>query len=431
MILQQARADLLAQAAAAEIAAGRIGPAAALLEQALSADPAHPMALTQLTELALVDKDYVRALLLTDAALHTEPSFGPAWYLRSSALWMARRQTDAVAAAGRAVDIQPANPVFRLRLAQFSAWTGDDAGARAAIRPLLRAEQQDPAHAAAIAMQGELAIAQGRFRDALPHLDRALHLMPDLALTRMQRGMNLLRLGRFPQGWADYAAREHIQALNPVAAEPPAGQVWESQDLTGRTLLVSDDQGHGDAIQFFRYLPLLRAKGAAHITWRSVGLVWSGDARHPRDHLRSIPADLFLTLADQPGIRVDSLQHDIRPSDLPAIEARPAIRRAVEHAAGFAETAALITELDLVIAVDTAVAHLAGALGKTVWLILHVAPDWRWLTDRTDSPWYPTLRLFRVTPRERRRGAGWGPVLHRVKMALQVTLALTWIPPQP
>jgi hypothetical protein len=165
-----------------------------------------------------------------------------------------------------------------------------------------------------------------------------------------------------------------------------------------------------------------------------VGLVWSGDARHTRDHLRSIPAALFLTLAGAPGINFHSLQHEVRAVDLPALTARPAIGREVEKASDLADTAALIARLDLVITVDTAIAHLAGAMGKPVWVLLHVAPDWRWLTERTDSPWYPTARLFRVTPAEwlvvERSGAaevadggGWGPLLERVSVALRAFVA--------
>jgi hypothetical protein len=154
----------------------------------------------------------------------------------------------------------------------------------------------------------------------------------------------------------------------------------------------------------------------------NVGLVWSGDARHTRDHLRSIPAEAFLGLAGTPGIKFHSLQHVVRPADLPALTTRPAISRDVEKAADLADTAALIARLDLVITVDTAIAHLAGAMGKPVWIILHVAPDWRWMADRADSLWYPAARLFRVAPPEwlgQPTGADWVPVLDRVAAALR------------
>ena len=483
-MFMQPEADQLVQAATAAIAVGRVDQATTLLDAAMRSDPHHPMALTKQAELALYRKDHVRALALAGAALTIEPNFAPAWIQLSRACWLAGRPAEALQAVRRAVDIQPANPEFRLRLAQFAAWSGRGAETRDVLVPLLAAEHQDTAqYAATISMLGELAIAEGRFEDAGPFLDQALDLNPDASITRMQRGMNRLRLGQFRAGWVDYAAREAIPDLCVNCPAAQANQTWQGQALSDKTLVVLDDQGHGDAIQFFRYLPLLRDRGAAHITWRTfpplvrlmgdavpyatvldtlpgdarfdfqcnstnlprwfeteldsiparvpylpspsdlkstmqrpaaprsgvgrakmarpkVGLAWSGDARHTRDHLRSVPADLFLRLSDVPGISFHSLQHQVRAGDLPALNARPAIGREVEKAADFAETAALIARLDLVITVDTAIAHLAGALGKPVWIVLHVAADWRWLTKRTDSPWYPTARLFRVTPRE-------------------------------
>jgi hypothetical protein len=150
-----------------------------------------------------------------------------------------------------------------------------------------------------------------------------------------------------------------------------------------------------------------------------VGLAWSGDPRHTRDHVRSVPAALFLRLADLPGISFHSLQHEVRPADRPALDASPAIGREVERARDFADTAALIARLDLVVTVDTGVAHVAAAMGKPTWIIVHIAPDWRWLADRADSPWYPTVRLFRVTPADWTvQDKGWPAAIGRVKAAL-------------
>jgi hypothetical protein len=118
-----------------------------------------------------------------------------------------------------------------------------------------------------------------------------------------------------------------------------------------------------------------------------------------------------------PGLSFHSLQHLVRPADRQAVAAHPTIGREIEKAADFADTAALIDRLDLVITVDTAIAHLAAAMGKPVWLILHLVPDWRWLVDRPDSPWYPGIRLYRVTADESR--IGWGPVVGRVATALR------------
>jgi tetratricopeptide (TPR) repeat protein len=493
--MRQSRADQLVQAAALELATGQVALAVGLLDEALCLEPHHLMGLTKQAEAALFLKENDRALALADQALSVEPNFAPAWYERAAALWIAGRQPEAVTAARRAVEIQPPNPTFRLRFAQFAAWTGDGAATHDVLRPLLDPNHPDPGHqAAATSMLGELAVTEGRFEEAMALLDRALALRPGLDATRMLRGMNLLRLGHLREGWIDYAAREVIPALYPNKPTRQADLLWHGQDLTGKTILVTDDQGHGDAIQFFRYLPMLRDRGAAHVTWRTfppllrlfaasapdtavldsvpsdarfdfectstslprgfgtelhsiparipyvrpsqpkasrrstrrrlkVGLAWSGDTRLTRDHLRSIPAARFLALADAPGISFHSLQRDVRPSDLPALQARPAIGREVEQATDFADTAALIARLDLVIAVDTGVAHLAGALGKPVWLIVHVAADWRWLTERVDSPWYPSLRLFRVAPEEARADAAWCPVLDRVAAELRAFAA--------
>jgi tetratricopeptide (TPR) repeat protein len=125
-----------------------------------------------------------------------------------------------------------------------------------------------------------------------------------------------------------------------------------------------------------------------------VGLVWSGKPTHKNDRNRSIPLTLLAPLLQTPGVTCVSLQKDYREADRAALAAAPLLR--LDHAlADFADTAAAIAALDLVIAVDTAVAHLTGALGKPLWLLLPAIGDWRWLKDRADSPWYPSARLFR------------------------------------
>ena len=124
-----------------------------------------------------------------------------------------------------------------------------------------------------------------------------------------------------------------------------------------------------------------------------VGLVWSGNSKHVNDHNRSIPLQMFLHLLDAEAAFV-SLQKDPRPDDKAVLESAD-ITDLTPHLTNFTETAALVSRLDLVITVDTSVAHLAGALGLPTWILLPYTPDWRWLLDRDDSPWYPTARLFR------------------------------------
>lgn len=143
-----------------------------------------------------------------------------------------------------------------------------------------------------------------------------------------------------------------------------------------------------------------------------VGLVWSGNSKHQDDHNRSIPLSAFSGVFDV-GATFVSLQKDIRPADGVAMRGLPGLIDVSGDLTDFVETAALIMCLDLVMAVDTSVAHLAAALGRPTWLLLPYTPDARWLLDRDDSPWYPTMRLFRQTSRR-----DWREVLDRVRSEL-------------
>jgi len=125
-----------------------------------------------------------------------------------------------------------------------------------------------------------------------------------------------------------------------------------------------------------------------------VGLVWSGKPSHKNDHNRSIALSRLEPVLSVGGVGFISLQQEYRDSDLAALGQLP-IRRFDRLLTDFADTAAVIGELDLVIAVDTAVAHLAGAMARPLWLLVPHVQDWRWLRGRNDSPWYPTARLFR------------------------------------
>jgi len=135
-------------------------------------------------------------------------------------------------------------------------------------------------------------------------------------------------------------------------------------------------------------------KRLATIAKPRVGLVWSGKPTHKNDHNRSIALSRLEPLLSIPAIQFISLQHEYRDPDLAALGRLP-ILRLDDALTDFAETAAVIGELDLVIGVDTAVAHLAGAMARPLWLLLSHIQDWRWLRGRTDSPWYPSARLFR------------------------------------
>jgi len=144
---------------------------------------------------------------------------------------------------------------------------------------------------------------------------------------------------------------------------------------------------------------------------RRIGLVWSGSQAHANDANRSLALAKISPLF-QPGDVWVSLQKEVRDRDLAAL-AGSGILDVSAELGDFADTAALISALDLVISVDTSVAHLAGALGKPTWVMLPFAPDFRWLLDREDSPWYPKMRLFRQS-----RAGDWDGVVARIGEAL-------------
>lgn len=153
----------------------------------------------------------------------------------------------------------------------------------------------------------------------------------------------------------------------------------------------------------------LRANGGA-----AVGIAWTGNPKAPIDLVRSIPLHLLRPILDVPAIRFVALQNELRDGDREALKSMPRVTVLGDRLADFADTAAVVSALDLVITVDTSVAHLAGALGKAVWVLLPFSPDWRWLRDRDDSPWYPTARLFRQPAR-----GDWASVIERVAAGLR------------
>ncbi|MGD8763718.1 MAG: hypothetical protein PVG87_15520 [Desulfobacteraceae bacterium] len=126
-----------------------------------------------------------------------------------------------------------------------------------------------------------------------------------------------------------------------------------------------------------------------------VGIVWRGSPAHANDHNRSCQLEQFLPLMKMPEIQWYDLQKGPGAGGVYQIESPFKVDNLGEELGDFGDTAAVLENLDLLISVDTAVVHLAGAMGKTVWTLLPYAPDWRWQRNRDDSPWYPTMRLYR------------------------------------
>jgi Flp pilus assembly protein TadD len=163
-------------------------------------------------------------------------------------------------------------------------------------------------------------------------------------------------------------------------------------------------------------IPYLFADAEAIDRWRQrivpsenqkqIGIVWAGNATNRNDRNRSIPLEKWEPILHAGNARFHSLQIAPPPAGLPICDWSA-------HLTDFSETAGLIANLDLVISVDTSVAHLVGAMGKPVWLMIPFPPDWRWMLNRTDSPWYPTIRLFR-----QERAGDWEPIIRDVAKSL-------------
>jgi tetratricopeptide (TPR) repeat protein len=329
---------------------------------------------------------------------------------------------------------------------------------------------------------GCIFINQGKLEEALVHLRRAVDLRPDDANPHYLLGHVLLLMGDLVNGFIEYESR-WLQNMKTLSNSSRCW--WDgSTNLAGKTIVIYNEQGFGDAIQFIRYIPLVKASGGRIIlvchpalqrlfgtireidqfivsgtppeadyhvfllslpkcfktaletipadipylyssvtakvnldrpnTRLKVGLVWaSGYPNETYEH-RSCPLAKFVPLLSIPGIHFFSLQVGRNATDLATLQNQFPVEDLNPFITDFADTAALINQLDLVISVDTAVAHLAGALGKPVWVLLPFAADWRWMHERRDSPWYPTMRLFRQTsPKD------WDSLIEQVAKALK------------
>lgn len=144
-----------------------------------------------------------------------------------------------------------------------------------------------------------------------------------------------------------------------------------------------------------------------------VGLVWAGRPEHARDHFRSCSLDMFAPLINEKFVFF-SLQKGIAAEQVKNLPNGMNLVDFTEDINDFSDTAAFVENLDLVISVDTAIAHLAGAMGKPIWTLIPFLPDWRWMLNREDTPWYPTMRLFRQQSQ-----GDWESVIKKINDELQ------------
>jgi Flp pilus assembly protein TadD len=246
---------------------------------------------------------------------------------------------------------------------------------------------------------------------ALAALRRATALDPDHAGTRFNLALALLTLGELEEGWREHEWRLRLPGRPPT---PVAGPAWTGDDLAGRTILLHAEQGLGDTLQCLRYAPHLAAQGArvvvevpaplVRLAQGVAGVAAVVDQRVAQQGGERPAFDCHCPMMSLPyrcGTRLGSI-----PSGGP--DGKPYI----------ADTAALVAALDLVVTVDTSVAHLAGAMGKPVWTMSRYDGCWRWLRDRDDTPWYGSMRLYR-----QRQSGDWADIVARVTADLATAAA--------
>jgi tetratricopeptide (TPR) repeat protein len=444
---------------------GRFDTALVLLREALKADPQRADGFASLGLVLHSMRRFDEAVASYDSGLRIAPDDARLFNGRGVAFLELRRPHEALQDFERALTADPnrlealgnlGNALLKLnRVAE-------------AIAAYDRALKIAPHNVQLLTNRAVALRRLDRPHEALMSAASALAARPDFAQARFVESVARLTLGDFAAGWRGYESRWGVGALALQRRSFTAPLWLGAEPLEGKTILLHAEQGFGDTIQFARYAPLLRARGAKIVlevqrelvrlfapmpgvaaviprgallpafdyycpllslplafgttletipaevpyvapagadvaAWRRrlpqrrplVGLAWSGERSHDNDSNRSIRFERLAPLFDRTNVQFVSLQRDVRGEDAAVLKDCAGILQIGHEFCDFADTAAAMTLLDAVISVDTSVAHLAGAMGKPLLLLLPFAADFRWLRERPDSPWYPTARLFR------------------------------------
>jgi tetratricopeptide (TPR) repeat protein len=466
--------------------------------RAVELDPGDALAFVGFAAVLTIAERYDEAEAASRRAIALDPALHDAHVNVGAVLLHQRRMEEAEKALRAALDIDASRPLAHLNLGTVLAEIGRLPEAESALRRAIELDPEGTLGVVGYLTLGWTHIRQQRFDEAIAVFREGLAHVPADPDLEANLGMALLTKGHFAEGWALYESRIATRHPKPNFPDPHLPfPVWRDQPLQGKSLLVLCEQGLGDALQFCRYLPLLKAKGVAHLSvvcarplarlfeqiegvdacltsanphevpphdfycymmslparfgttlktvpastpylrapvdaakaWDGklpatrprIGLVWAGERRITQrvidatDQRRSMHAREFLPLLRIPGFTFVSLQ--LGATTRPQIEELPPELRPFDpmsEVTDFADTAAIIENLDLVIAVDTSTAHLAGALNKPVWILSRYDQCWRWLIGRDDTPWYPSARLFRQEVAGR-----WDDVIERVADALK------------
>lgn len=394
----------------------RFDEALASYDGALAVRPDYAEALSNrgnaLTELKRFDE----ALASYDRALAMQPDYAEALYNRANTLHQLKRFDEALACYDRALAVQPdfaeahgAKSLLLLLIGDLDAgWQEHECRWKYESLKPFRQDFAQPLWLGETGVEGNTILLHSEqgFGDTIQFI-RYVPLLAELGakvIIRVQPALKKLL--------ADMAGADIVIGTD---EELPPFDLYTpllSLPLAFKTRLDTIPSA----------TPYLRASSEAVAHWNArlghrsrprIGLAWSGRPTHKNDHNRSIGLGALLPLLDFNATYV-SLQKDVRPGDASVLQNRSDLLHFGDDLKTFADAAALLSNLDLIISVDTSVVHLAGALAKPVWVLLPFLPDWRWLLDRDDSPWYPTARLFRQNA-----PGDWAGVIGRVITALE------------
>jgi tetratricopeptide (TPR) repeat protein len=443
----------------------RLDEALASYDKALAISPKDAAALNNRANVLWALERRDEAMQSYDRALALDPNDLSILKDRGTALGYLQRYEEALECFDRALGLKPDDPYFLYKRGNALS---DLNRHEEALVSLDRAFELAPDDADGLADRGNVLSALQRHAEAIANYDRALELAPDAAMTHWNRGLALLRIGDFEQGWKEYEWRAKLKTSSASAREFAQPRWRGDSSINGKTILLFSEQGFGDTIQFVRYVPMVAALGAKIIlqvqpalkkllvdidgatviatdeelpafdlqsplmslplafktrldtipaetpylfparerveSWKQrlpqsqaprVGIGWAGNPEFIADRSRSIGLRPLLPLLGAPSVQFISLQKDLRDGDEDLLRQHPHVIHLGDQLEDFSDTAAIMSLLDLVISSDTAPVHLAGALARPVWVLLQRQPDWRWMFDRDDCPWYPSARLFR------------------------------------
>lgn len=463
-------------------AQGRADEAVRHLEASAARCPEMPELYTNLANALCAQGRREQALEVYRKALDLRSDYPEALNNMGVALKQLGRWDEAATCLCKAVALRPQYVAALRNLGNVLKHLGDAPGAIDCYRRALDLSPNDPLLYCAV---GDACQTAGMMTEAGEFYEQALRISPELPQARWNRALLWLKQGDFERGWREYEWG-FAAGKRPRRAFP--WMQWDGGDLTGKAIYVWGEQGLGDTLQFVRFLPRVKARGAhvvlevqpglgsllagvagadrvvertrngsaseecdchaslmslpsllnitrddlpgpvPYITadassrarWADrvsgdglkVGIVWAGNPTHQNDRNRSCRAGVFGPLLSCRGVRWFSLQKGGAADQLSELDSARVVALGVELE-DFAETAAVIAGLDLVITVDTAIGHLAGAMGRPVWCLLPFDADWRWLHDLSATPWYPSMRLFRQP-----RPNDWEAVFGEVRKAL-------------